>query len=110
MAMPLIIFGGLFLTQIIRNWNGINDIDMSTLNTIYQESMILFMSIDGGALGSIVGALAYFLNMLGFVDYGPYILVIGQIVYMVVVELLWLIYDLIIFIPRACRSIVERGM
>lgn len=110
MCLPLIIFGGVFLSQIIRNWNGINDIDMFVIESIIQDSAILFMQIGEGALSGLVNAVVYFLGVLGITELGAYVLVISQIIYMIVIELIWLLYDVIIFIPRACRSIVERGM
>lgn len=112
MCLPLVIFGGLFLVQIIRNWNGINDISLETLQYIFIDTAVLFQPLGDGALTGIMEAFGYFFEILGVTDTSamPYLLVVCQLLYMIVIELIWLLYDLIIFIPRACRSIVERGM
>lgn len=112
MCLPLIIFGGLFLVQIIRNWNGVNDITIDNIQMMLYETASLFLIVGNGAVSGLLEGFNYFLEILGVTESNsfPYLLVMAQIVYMVVIELIWLLYDLIIFIPRACRSIVERGM
>lgn len=112
MCLPLIIFGGLFLVQIIRNWNGINDINLETLQYLFIDTSTIFQPMGEGALVSVIEAFAYLFEILGITDMSalPYLLVLVQIIYMLVIEVIWLLYDLIIFIPRACRSIVEKGM
>ena len=114
MCMPLILLGILFLSQIIRNYNSTYDIDIT--NTFYKmvDIYMLGLSSENGFMSGLLSGLGYFLTIAGLdvegLNITPILFLAGQIGYMVLVELLHLLYDLIIFIPRACRSLVERGM
>ncbi len=102
--LPLILFLGWYLMAIIRNQH--NTFDITALST-YQT---LLSYINLGSLNSlIVEPIVYFMSVFGLSNDIVYV-VSNYIQYIVVIELVHLLYDVIIFIPRSCRSIVERGM
>lgn len=102
MLLPLILFAVWLLCCIVKNNNG--SFDLTSSNAY--EMMLSFVS-NGVAVGPISDAIKYFFGIFG-VNEIISLAISMYVQYVVLIELVHIIYDIVIFIPRALRVILEK--
>lgn len=102
MLLPLILFGVWLLCGVVKNNNG--SFDLTSSNAY--EMMLSFVS-NGVEVGFVSDAIKYFFGIFG-VNNAIALSISMYVQYIVLIELVHIIYDVVIFIPRCVRSILER--
>lgn len=102
MLLPLILFCVWLLCCVVKNNNG--SFDVTSTNAY--ATMLSFVS-NGVSSGPISDAINYFFSIFN-VNENISLSISMYVQYVVLIELVHIIYDVVVFIPRAIRVIVEK--
>lgn len=104
LVLPLLIVGVFFAYQLIYSHN--HDYVL-TIPMLFSSIGEVF---SGATSGMIYAPIYYLLNNIVVIGSSLSNVVALYLQYCIVIELAWLCYKVIVFIPRACSSIIDKGL
>lgn len=103
--LPLLMILVYFALNFASSWSTGTNIVNSTILTNFNEIMANFSVVT-----EVATPIQYFLEEIFGLNTVLTLSISYYLVWLIITELLWIIYDVIIFLPRIMRSMIEKGM
>lgn len=107
--LPFVVFGFYCLFNLFLNINLKNTAMEPT--QLYDYLSACFTFGKGAGFMTFYEPITYFLGLFGYDPTSVVVKVVSSSFnWLIVVELIHLLFDVVIFIPKACRKLIEKGM